>query len=650
MNSVDPQENLSEDTRRLSAIMFTDLVGFTALGQKDEPLALSVLDIQRKLCRPIFRKHGGKEVKTIGDAFLVDFPSALNAVKCAFEIQKTVRDSNSAQPADRHVRMRIGIHLGDVLESRGDISGDAVNVASRIEPLADEGGVCISRQIFDQVQNKFELPLTSLGPKSLKNLRAPIEVFKMVMPWEERDMEESADLDRHRIAVLPLKNMSPDPNDEYFADGMTEELITALSGVRHLTVIARTSVMQYKHSPKRVAEIARELNTGTVIEGSVRKAATKVRITVQAIDAKSEGHLWAQNYDRQLDDIFAIQTEIAEKVADTLKLKLGESEKTRIDKKQTVNPEAYTLLLKGRYYWNERNKRSVEKGIAYLQKAIELDPELAEAYTDLADAYVVMTDYGMMRPAEAHAKVRQYAKQALQLDPSLSQPHAALGAVNERNFRWEEAEREYRLAIERNPNNARAHHWYALDLLFRGDYHGSIEQWKKAKELDPLSLVIGSAFGYTLVRTGNVDEGLEMQRTVLDLDESFVVAHRNMIASLIIAERRTEAAEEARKLESISTEPVNRSAVACGLAITGSKDDAHAILDSLLAGNGSEYVEPANIAMIYAALGRETEALDWFEKAVDEKSALAPYIPGFPWFDSLRDEPRFKAIKKKMGL
>lgn len=630
--------------------MFTDLVGFTALGQKDESLALSVLERQRSLCRPIFSKHGGTEVKTIGDSFLVDFHSALNAVRCAYEIQKTARDSNGSLPEDRRVRMRIGIHLGDVLQSQGDISGDAVNVASRIEPLADEGGVCISRQVYDQVQNKFDLPLTSLGPRSLKNLRAPIEVFKMVMPWEGVTVEEDFELDRYRVAVLPLKNMSPDPNDEYFADGMTEELITALSSVHDLTVIARTSVMQYKNSTKRVADVGRELKTGTVIEGSVRKAANKVRITVQVVDAKSEGHLWAQNYDRQMDDIFAIQTEIAEKVADTLKLKLVGAEKERIERKPTVNPEAYTLLLKGRYYWNERNKPSVEKGITYLQKAVKLDPGLAEAYSDLADAYVVMTDYGMMRPRDAHAKVVEYATKALQLDPDLSQPHAALAAVHERNFRWAEADREFGLAIEKNQNNARAHHWYALDLLFRGDNHGSLEQWKKAKELDPLSLVIGSAYGYTLVRTGSVDRGLELQRTVLEFDDSFVVAHRNMAASLIIAGRKAEAIEEARKIESLSKEGVNMAAAASALAMAGDRDEATRILDSLLKGAGSQYIEPTNIAMVYASLGKESEALDWFEKAVDEKSSLAPYILGFPWFDSLRDNPRFKAIREKMGL
>src|SRR5207245_4337108 len=223
------------------------------------------------------------------------FTSALNAVKCAYEIQKTSREFNDSLPEERRVLLRIGVHLGDIVESHGDISGDAVNIASRIESIADRGGVCLTRQVYDQVQNKFQLPLRSLGAKSLKNLRAPIEVFKMVMPWEEAMMEETVELDSRRVAVLPLRNMSPDPNDEYFADGMTEELITSLAGISELTVIARTSVMQYKAITKKVTEIGRELNVGSLIEGSVRKSGNKLRITVQLVNAQDDGHVWAQN-------------------------------------------------------------------------------------------------------------------------------------------------------------------------------------------------------------------------------------------------------------------------------------------------------------------------------------------------------------------
>src|SRR5713101_2154876 len=448
--------------------MFTDIVGFTALGQRNESLALSVLDEQRELLRPIFIKHSGREVKTIGDSFLVDFPSALSAVKCAYEIQKTTREFNSSLPKERRVQVRIGVHLGDVVESQGDISGDTVNVASRIESLADSGGVCLTRQVFDQVQSKFELPLRSMGAKSLKNLRAPMEVFKMVMPWEGAVIEEAVELDSHRVAVLPLKNMSPDPNDEYFADGMTEELITALSGLRELTVIARTSDMQYKNSPKRVAEVGRELKTGTVIEGSVRKAANKVRITVQMIDATTEGHLWVQNSDRQMDDIFAIQSEIAEKVADALKVKLIDSTRHRLEKKPTENTEAYMLYLRGRYYWNERTREDIDKAIKYFEHAIRIDPQFAPSYSGLADCYSVIIDYLWMAPHRTSQLARDFSMKALELDNDLAEAHASL-ALTQMNYFWDfgSAERELKRAIELRPNYAPAHHWRAIMLLYQ---------------------------------------------------------------------------------------------------------------------------------------------------------------------------------------
>ncbi len=640
---------MSDGARRLAAIMFTDLVGFTALSQRNESLALSILDQQRQFLRPIFNKHGGREVKTIGDSFLVDFPSALSAAKCAYEIQKTTRQSNSSLSEERRVQLRIGVHLGDVVESQGDISGDAVNVASRIESLADSGGVCITRQVYDQIQNKFELPLRSLGAKPLKNLRTPMEIFKMVMPWEGALMEEGIDLDGRRVAVLPLKNMSPDPNDEYFADGMTEELITALSGVPELTVIARTSVMQYKNSPKTVAEVGRELKTGTVIEGSVRKAANKVRITVQMIDATTEGHLWVQNYDRQMDDIFAIQSEIAEKVADALKVKLIDAARRRLERRPTENTEAYMLYLKGRYYWNERTKPSIEKGIAYLHKAVQADPNLALAYSDLADAHVVMADYGMMPTSEAHSRVREYTTRALEIDPGLSQPHAALATIHERSFRWADAESEYHLAIKLNPNNATAHHWYALHLTFEGKER-AMQEWKRAKELDPLSPIIGAAFGYSLVWSGQGEEGLEMVRSVVEMNEGFAAGHRNLAFAYMVLGMNADAAMEAKKIVGLTTEANYVAAAACAYAYAGQKEEAVAILDRLVKESGTHYIDSSSIAGIYAALRDEANSLAWLEKAVKEKSAGLPYTRVFPMFNFLRDNPQFREISKKIGL
>ena len=385
---------MSEDQRRLAAIMFTDMVGYTALGQRNESLSLALVEEQRKLIRPILARHNGREVKTIGDAFLVDFPNALDAVRCAYDIQRAIREFNLSLASDKRIHLRIGVHVGEVVESLGDISGDAVNVASRIEPLAEDGGVCLTRQVYDHVRSKVDLPLSSLGPKSLKNVTEPVEVYKMVMPWEKEIAVMSAQLDKTRIAVLPFTNMSSNPEEGYFADGMTEELITSLSGVRQLTVIARTSVMGYKGTTKKVREIGRELEVGSVLEGSVRKAGNKVRITAQLIDAATEGHLWAQNYDRQLEDVFAIQSEIAEKVAGELRIRLVDSERSVIEKKATENTEAYTSFLRGRELLREGTLDSTQQAIGFYEKAIELDPRFARAYVGLAECRTFLSNVG----------------------------------------------------------------------------------------------------------------------------------------------------------------------------------------------------------------------------------------------------------------
>src|SRR6266851_840315 len=401
--------------------MFTDIVGFTLLSQRNESIALSVLDEQRELLRPIFIKHSGREVKTIGDAFLVEFPSALSAVKCAYEIQKTTRESNSSLPEERRVLLRIGVHLGDIVESQGDISGDAVNVASRIESLADGGGVCLTRQVYDQVQNKFELPLTSIGPKSLRNVSSSMEVYRMVMPWDDARTILPSEHDTRRIAILPFANISPDPSDEYFSDGMTDELIAVLSKIGGLRVVARTSAMRFKGEKATARSIGQELKVGSLVEGSVRKSKNRVRITVQLIDSQSEERLWSETYDRDLQDVFSVQTDIAQQVAGALELRLGVRESSVLQRQQTQSPEAYALYLKGRYHWNSRAESEVHKAMKYFEEAIGRDARYALAYVGLADCHSILGTYGYRRGAAVYPQAKELAEKALSLDESLAE-------------------------------------------------------------------------------------------------------------------------------------------------------------------------------------------------------------------------------------
>src|SRR5712664_3713311 len=392
--------------------MFTDIVGYTLLAQKNESLSLSLLEDQRKLIREILNRHNGREVKTIGDGFLIEFPSALDAVRCAYDIQEKAREHNVPSSEEKRVHLRIGIHLGDVVESEGDISGDAVNVASRIGPFAENGGISLSRQVYDQVQNKFELTLTSLGTKNLKNVATPIELYKVTLPWTEERVISPAQPDKKRIAVLPFANISPSPSDEYFSDGMTEELIATLSRIKNLGVIARTSIIRYKGLTKPVVEIGRELNVGTVLEGSVRVSGKRLRITAQLIDTGTEEHLWSETYDRNLEDALTIQSEIAKRIAKDLKIRVLHSETLRLEKKATGIPEAYSLYLKGRHSLNTRTEKGLKDAIQHFENSIKHDPNFALAYTGLADAYSILASYSLeyIPPREGFPKAKIAAK------------------------------------------------------------------------------------------------------------------------------------------------------------------------------------------------------------------------------------------------
>ncbi len=389
--TLEKDASTAED-RRLAAIMFTDMVGYTALSQKNEREALETLEEHRKLLRPIFPKYGGQEVKTIGDSFLVEFSSVLEAVRCAVAVQQVLHDRTFASPGGKKIMIRIGIHVGDVVHNQRDVYGDAVNIASRLEPLAEPGGICVSRQVYDQIRNKSEFPLEALGNTQLKNIELPLGVYKVVLPWNQKKTREDRDNAPSRIAVLPFSNISPDSKDEYFADGLTEELISALSRISDLSVISRTSVMRYKNATKGVEEIGNELKVGTVLEGSVRKAGDRVRISVQLIDVQSDKHTWAEMYDREIGDIFAVQSDIAQRVAESLKVRLLTEEKERIGKQGTQNTEAYTSCLRGRFYLNKHTVEDVQRAIKYFNESRKADPSYAPAYAGLSDCYTYLGD------------------------------------------------------------------------------------------------------------------------------------------------------------------------------------------------------------------------------------------------------------------
>jgi len=631
--------------------MFTDLVGFTALSQRNESVALSILDEQRELLRPVFIRHDGREVKTIGDAFLVEFPSALSAVKCAYEIQKTTKEFNNSLPEERRVHLRIGIHLGDVVESQGDISGDAVNVASRIESLADSGGVCLTRQVYDQVQNKFELPLISLGTRLLKNVSSSMEVYKMVMPWDATVAALSGRRDASRIAILPFANISPDPADEYFADGMTDELIAVLSKIGGLRVVARTSVMRFKGEKATANRIGQELKVGSLIEGSVRKSKDQVRITVQLVDTESEVQLWTETYNRNLQDIFSVQSDIAQQVAKALEVRLGVRENSALRREQTQNPEAYSFYLKGRHRWNLRSENEINRAIKYFEEAIGRDPGYALAYAGLADCYSILGYYAFRRPVAVYPRAKELAEKALSLNESIAEPHASLGEVlMQYFFDWKKAGSELDRALELNPSYATAHFWRATHHMALGRTDDSLTQVRKAVELDPLSMIILTDAARNLYLARRYDEAINQYQRSLDVDPNFPIAHKGLAEVYAQIGKYDEAVSEIERAITLSGRSIFiLDDLGYIYARAGKREDASKVLEDLDKLANDEYVPSYGRAVICAALGNKEDAMNWLEKAYDERNFLV-YLKVDPAFDTLRKEERFLSLLDKMGL
>ena len=642
---------MPEGERRLAAIMYTDMVGYTALNQKSEDLAQQLLEMHRSIVRPFFPKHNGREVKTMGDSFLVEFASALEAVRCAFDIQQSMHEMNTGRALEKQIQLRIGVHLGDVIHRENDVYGDAVNIASRIEPLAPPGGICVTQQVYDHVRNKFEFPLLSLGRKELKNVGEHVEIFKVVTPWEEQTAtKNSSSLPRDRIAILPFANMSPDPNDQYFADGMTEEIISTVSGIGQLSVISRTSVMRYKGTNKSVEEIGRELKAGSVLEGSFRKAGNRIRVTTQLIDVAEDKHLWAQSYDRNMDDVFEVQSDVAKQVADALRVKILSSEMARIDRKPTENATAYTLYLKGRSLWNKRGIEDLKQARGFFEQAVREDPDFASGYVGIADCSILLrNNWGLDREANLENAKMMLAK-ALSLDPSLAEAHATKGMVLWNECKLSQAEEEFRKAIELRPSYATAHQWYFQLLGSQLKDGEGMHLIEKALELDPLSPIINAAYGDYFFSRRDYRNALELYKRAAEL--GMVSAHVYMALAygrlkMFPEMRREKAIASAKAKESFPMIEIGDEAFFAWME--DEKEKLKSLLPQLeahLSQTGRDYVD---LAAMYFHLGDKDKGFESLEKAYVESNNLSE-IKRSEFFDTIRTDPRYLDLLKRLGL
>ena len=454
------------------------------------------------------------------------------------------------------------------------------------------------------------------------------------------------------LAVLPLENLSGDASQDYFSDGMTDELITELGQISELRVISRTSVMTYKGARKPLPQIARELNVDAVVEGTVLRSGNRVRITAQLIRASADKHLWAQSYEVELRDILALQKKVARSIAEQIRIKLNPNERTELNHPKAVNAEAYEAYLKGRYFWNKRTGEGLKKAIGYFNQAIEKDPNYAQAYTGLADSYALMGDweYGVLPPTEAFPKAKAAATKALALDNTLGEAHTSLAFVLDLfDWDWGAAEREYRQAVDLSPSYATAHQWYAWHLIVLGRNSEAITEMRRAESLDPLSLIISADMADVLLIARRYDESIQQSRKTMEMDPRFAVTHYQLGQAFVQKHMYDEGIAELQKAIGFSGgNKTFRSSLAYAYATSGRRNEALEILNDLKNRPNNGFSNASEIALIYVGLDEKDQAMTWLEKAYGER--FNPSVLIRPCFDPLRSDPRFQDLLRRIGL
>lgn len=685
---------MSTENRRLAAIMFTDIVGYSALSQRNEDLALSVLGEHRALLEPIFRDFDGEIVKSTGDGYLAEFASAIQAVRCAVEMQTAVRQRNEQSAPDRQFLIRIGIHVGDVVHQDGDVLGDGVNIASRIEPLAEPGGICISEQVYDHVHNKVELHIVNLGQKALKNISSPLEVYRVFLPWEETPKVRKVVVrlprpgrslgarlligaapvaialavlfafpnliserpgvfepqdDVRTVAVLPFRDLSEGMDAAYFSDGITEEIINALSNLKGVRVPARTSAFLYKESSKDLDDIAKELGVEAVLEGSVRTDGNHFRISARLSDVRTDTLLWSEIFDREMKNIFSVQDEITKKIVSTLKVSLGVAEETPLVVAKTEDMEAYQCYLKGREAWNDRSEDGFQKALSCFQNAVDHDPRFAQAYAGLADTFHLMERYGHIPTEEGRKKAKENALKAIELDPNLSAAHTSLAAILEYEWDFEGAEAAFKKALELEPNSVLASQWYASLLSKLGRFDEAVNRIEQAVMIDPMNIPLMRSHGTVLAAAGRNEEAEAMFRKTLEMDENFPWTRAQL--AVLVAQRG--GLEEARELIRTERERFGSDA----------ELEAHSAYVERLAGTpdpGGEFLRAAasskegasafSLALLHSIRGEVDEAYQQLEKGIEVKDFGITLLQTLPGFDPIREDPRYETVLERIGL
>ncbi len=603
--------------------MAADVVGYSRLMGGNEVGTLTALKQHRaEMIDPAIASHQGRIVKLTGDGMLVEFPSVVSAVECACHVQREMRGRNIDIAEDRRIEFRIGVNLGDVIVDDDDIFGDGVNVASRLEGVAKPGGVAVSSSVRENVGNKLDLIFEDMGDQDLKNIEFPVRAYNVVITaGPAKAAAEPIEADKPSIAVLPFNNMSDDPGQEFFSDGITEDIITDLSKVSGLFVVGRNTSFTYKGKAVQLQQVAAELGVKCVLEGSVRKAGQRVRVNAQLIDGTSGGHLWADRYDRDLTDIFAIQDEITQAIVEELKIKLLPKEKKAIAQAPTANVEAYTYYLKGRQFFFNSTRILLRLARQMFAKAAEIDPLYARAYAGMAICDARLENW--YRDVIDPASILAAANKAIALDPDLAEAHVARGVALSNRGDVAEATASFERALSVDSNNFDAHLAFARFHVTQGNLEESVPLFERAVDLNP-----------------------DDWQSPMLVDSVLMALNREAEAERY-ARIGIKRAEEALRLHPENSRPAQLGAPT--LARIGEREKAIDWLERAMFIDPEDPIVSYNAACTYTQLGEADKAFAALEKwAGNSGSEMESWIESDSDFDPIRGDPRFDVFMTKV--
>ena len=683
-NTTDTNSSAAEQ-RKLRAVMFADMVGYTAMMHDDEARANLLRTRQKHILETLIPAHNGTIIQYFGDGTLSLFDSSANAVRCSIAIQHELQK-------EPRVKLRIGIHSGDVVYDNEGIYGDCVNIASRIETLSVPGAVLYSEKVYDEIKNQKDIGSKSIGKFHLKNVQHPIEIFAasnegLVIPspneihgkteeisslsslFKKRSVrlaslsilafiivallyllpKENSAIDS--IAVLPLKNFSGDLSQQYFVDGMHETLISELSKIEALKVISRTSTIQYKDTKKSMKQIAKELGVKAIIEGSVIREGDKVLITVQLIDGASDKHIWSKDFNEEVRSILALYSNVARQIANKIEITLTPQDQVRLASDRVVNARAYESYLTGRHYWNQRTILSCKQAIESYKEALKFDSTYAPAYAAMADAYLLLGQQGGISQQESRLLSDSAIRKALKLNVNLAEAYASMGEWKlNYEWNWAESEKASLRAIELNPGYERAYLWYGRNLGFAGRFNEALIQLEKAKQLDPLSPVISAYIGQVYIFSKQYDKASEHLQNSLKVHPDHPLILHNIGELNLARGNYKEAIDPLKRSTDAAVSAHYLAMLGLGYAKANRVADANQVLSELRNRSKEGLVSVFDLASVYLALGNKEEALTLLEQGFEQKDMWMKELKAWPWFDELKNEPRYKDLIRKMNF